>query len=335
MEYRNLGNTGLKVSEISLGTWITFGGTISDEVAKDCVKAAFDCGINVIDTADVYHTGKAEITLAKILKDYKRSDYVLATKCFGTMGKTPNDKGLSRKHVIEACDASLQRMEVDYIDLYQCHRYDVTTPLEETVRAMTDLIRSGKVHYWGVSQWSAVEIANAVRIAERYNLEKPVSNQPIYNMLNRGLEVEVMGTCANEGLGLIVYSPLAQGILTGKYKVNQTPEDSRGGSEGTKQLLAKRLTEENLAKVEELSKIANELEISMPQLALAWLLRAKPLSSVIIGASRPSQVTENAKASGVKLSQEVQDKIEEILGNAPVDQYTGSPNGYGFEKKGF
>lgn len=335
MEYRNLGKSGLKVSEVSLGTWVTFGGSISDEVAKKCVKNAFDCGINVIDTADVYHTGKAELTLGKILKDFKRSDFVLATKCFGPMGKAQTDNGLSRKHVIEACDASLKRLQTEYIDIYQCHRYDVSTPLEETVRAMTDLIRSGKVLYWGVSQWSAVDITNAVRIAERYSLEKPVSNQPIYNMINRGLEVEVMRTCENEGLGLIVYSPLAQGILTGKYKVNEIPEDSRGGCEGTKHLLEKRLTEENLTKVEKLSEIAKYLKISMPQLALAWLLSAKPISSVIIGASKPSQVTENAKASEVKISQEVQDKIEKILGNAPVDQYTGTLNGYGFEKKGY
>jgi aryl-alcohol dehydrogenase-like predicted oxidoreductase len=301
------------------------------------LKTAFDVGINLIDTADVYSSGKSEETLGKLLADYKRSDYVLATKCFGKTGNAPNDKGLSRKHIFEACEASLKRLKVDYLDIFQTHRFDYSTPLEETLQAMNDLVKTGKILYFGVSQWSAVEITNSVRIAERSNLAKPVSNQPIYNLLNRSLEVDVLEVCEKEGLGILCYSPLAQGVLTGKYtKTDEVPKNSRADNQMTKSFIQKRLTQENIAKVEKLTEIAEESGISMSQLALSWILRRKAISSVITGATKPEQILQNAKASGVNLSSEVLVKIEEILQNSPFDQYTGIAVGYDAPKpKGF
>lgn len=321
MEYRRLGKAGIKVSEISLGTWLTYGKTVEVDAAKQCFKTAYEHGVNFFDTADIYATGESEKVVGDILQDYNRSDIVLGTKVFFPMSQNVNNKGLSRKHIIESCNASLKRLKTDYIDLYQCHRYDTESELEEVIAAMDDLIKQGKILYWGVSQWSAVQICDANHLSRFHNKSKPVSNQPVYNMLNRSLEVDVMSLCEREGMGLVVWSPLAEGVLTGKYSGGNIPQDSRAANDGANMFIKNRLNPEKLSKVDKLIPIANELGLSMPQLALAWCLRRKELSSTIIGASKPEQVIDNVKASGVKLSDEVLNKIEEILDNSPKDQY--------------
>ncbi|MFN8575488.1 MAG: aldo/keto reductase family protein [Candidatus Sericytochromatia bacterium] len=321
MEYRRLGKTGIKVSEVSLGTWLTYGKTVEIESAKQCFKTAFEHGVNFFDTANIYAYGESEKVVGNILQDFNRSDIVLGTKVYFPMSQKVNDRGLSRKHIMESCNASLKRLKTDYIDLYQCHRYDTQSELEEVISAMDDLVKQGKVLYWGVSQWSAVQICDANHLSRFYNKTKPVSNQPVYNMLNRSLEVDVMSLCEREGMGLVVWSPLAEGVLTGKYSGGKIPEDSRAANTNSNMFIKNRLSSEKLEKVDQLVNIAKELEISMPQLALAWCLRRPELSSVIIGASKPEQVIDNVKASGIKLTDEVLDKIENILNNAPRDQY--------------
>ncbi|MFN4152275.1 MAG: aldo/keto reductase, partial [Candidatus Sericytochromatia bacterium] len=240
---------------------------------------------------------------------------------FFPMSKNPNNRGLSRKHIMESCEASLKRLKTDYIDLYQCHRYDTETELEETISAMDDLVKQGKILYWGVSQWSAVQICDAAHLSRFHNKTKPVSNQPVYNMLNRSLEVDVMSLCEREGMGLVVWSPLAEGVLTGKYSKGNIPSDSRAANDQSNIFIKNRLTEEKLNKVDQLVPIAKELGLNMAQLALAWCLRRPELSSVITGASRVEQVLDNVKASGVVIPQDVLDTIDEILDNEPVDQY--------------
>lgn len=321
MEYRRLGKAGIKVSEVSLGTWLTYGKTVEIESAKQCFKTAFDHGINFFDTANIYAYGESEKVVGDILQDFNRSDIVLGTKVFFPMSQKINDRGLSRKHIMESCNASLKRLKTDYIDLYQCHRYDTQSELEEVISSMDDLVKQGKILYWGVSQWSAVEICDASHLSRFYNKYKPVSNQPVYNMFNRSLEVDVMKLCEREGMGLVVWSPLAEGILTGKYSGGKIPEDSRAANPTSNMFIKNRLSPQLLEKVDQLSNIAKELNISMPQLALAWCLRRPELSSVIIGASKPEQVIDNVKASGIKLTDEVLNKIEDILNNAPRDQY--------------
>lgn len=321
MEYRRLGKAGIKVSEVSLGTWLTYGKTVETEAAKQCFKTAFEHGVNFFDTADVYATGESEKVVGDILQDFTRSDIVLGTKVFFPMGQNINNRGLSRKHIMESCDASLKRLKTDYIDLYQCHRYDTETELEEVISAMDDLVKQGKILYWGVSQWSAVQICDASHISKFQNKARPMSNQPVYNMLNRSLEVDVMDLCAREGMGLVVWSPLAEGVLTGKYSGGNIPQDSRAANSESNNFIKNRLTQDKLAKVDQLANVAKELGISMPQLALAWCLRRKELSSVIIGASKPEQVIDNVKASGIKLSDDVLEKIESILDNKPKEQY--------------
>ena len=228
MNYRNLGRSGVKVSEVALGSWLTYGNATEDKTAAKCIKRAFDVGINFFDTANVYARGKAEKVVGKALREYQRDSYVLATKVFFPMGDGPNDRGLSRKHIMEQCHLSLQRLGTDYIDLYQCHRYDDQTPLDETLRALDDLVTQGKVLYVGVSQWSAQNIQDALNLDEKWGYDRIVSNQPVYNAINRDLEKEVMPLCETEGIGQIVYSPLAQGVLTGKYLPGEPPpSDSR------------------------------------------------------------------------------------------------------------
>lgn len=304
MKYRKLGKYGVKVSEVSLGSWLTFGGATEDAQAKACVEKAFDLGINFFDTANVYARGAAEEFLGQALAPYKRDDLFVATKVFFPMGDGPNDRGLSRKHIMEQCHASLKRLKMDYVDLYQCHRYDSETPLEETLMALDDLVKQGKILYYGVSQWSAGQIAHAVDLARGRNLNAPVSNQPVYNMLNRDLEKDVLPLCGREGIGQVVYSPLAQGLLTGKYKPGQpVPEGTRAADPRQNMFLNKgELDQNTLTKVQNLAPIAERLGITMSQLALAWCLRRPEVSSVIIGASRPEQVEDNAGASGVVLS---------------------------------
>ncbi|MFR9711939.1 aldo/keto reductase family protein [Paenibacillus sp. MB22_1] len=311
MEYRRLGGSGLKVSEISLGSWLTYGGYVEHENAEKSIKTAYDLGINFFDTANVYEKGAAEELVGKALKAYPRESYVLATKAFWPMGDGPNDRGLSRKHVMEQVHASLKRLGHDYIDIFYCHRHDPETPLYETLRTIDDLIRQGKILYAGVSEWQASQIAEAVGLADRYLLDRIVVNQPVYNMFNRYIEKEVIPVSERHGIGQVVFSPLAQGLLTGKYtSATDIPQDSRAAK---LEWVRKGITEENIAKVKQLEGIAAELGITVGNLALAWILRQNNVASALVGASRPEQVIENAKASGIKLSEDVLTRIEEIL----------------------
>ncbi|NBD24443.1 aldo/keto reductase family protein [Paenibacillus glycinis] len=311
MQYRRLGGSGVKVSEISLGSWLTYGGYVEKQNAVQAIEKAYDLGINFFDTANVYEQGAAEVLLGETLKAYKRESYVLATKAFWPMGEGPNDRGLSRKHVIEQANASLKRLGADYVDIFYCHRYDPATPLTETLRAIDDLIRSGKVLYAGVSEWTASQMADALATADRYLLDRIVVSQPIYNMFERYIEKEVIPYGEKNGIGQVVFSPLAQGLLTGKYaSVADIPADSRANK---LEWMRKGITEEKLAKVRALSEIASELEISTGQLALAWILRQPNVASALVGASRPEQVVENVNASGIQLSEDVLARVEEIL----------------------
>ncbi|WP_219833955.1 aldo/keto reductase family protein [Paenibacillus sp. R14(2021)] len=311
MNYRKLGGSGLKVSEISLGSWLTYGGYVEKQNAVQAIEKAYDLGVNFFDTANVYERGAAEVLLGETLKAYKRDSYVLATKAFWPMGDGPNDRGLSRKHVIEQCNASLKRLGAEYVDIFYCHRYDAETPLTETLRAIDDLIRSGKVLYAGVSEWTASQMADALATADRYLLDRIVVSQPVYNMFDRYIEKEVIPYGEKNGIGQVVFSPLAQGLLTGKYTtLADIPADSRANK---LEWMRKGITEEKLAKVRALSEIASELEISTGNLALAWILRQPNVASALVGASRPEQVVENVKASGIVLSTDVQERIEKVL----------------------
>jgi voltage-dependent potassium channel beta subunit len=313
MEYRRLGKTGLKVSEISLGSWLTYGGYVEEKNATASIEKAYDLGINFFDTANVYMRGEAELVVGKALKQYVRDSYVLATKVFWPMGDGPNDKGLSRKHVIEQCHASLKRLSTDYVDIYYCHRFDRDTPLDETLRALDDLVRQGKVLYVGVSEWTAEQITEAVHLADKKLLDRIVVNQPQYSMLERYIEKEVLPVSEKHGIGQVVWSPLAQGILTGKYKKGTAaPVGSRASQEKYGTLFGL-LTDENLDKVELLKEVAAKDEITLSQLALAWILRQSNVASALVGASRPEQLEENVKASGIKLSDETLSTIEDIL----------------------
>ncbi|MEW9032908.1 MAG: aldo/keto reductase family protein [Planifilum fimeticola] len=315
MIYRRLGNSGLKVSEISLGSWLTYGGYVDKEQAISVIDKAYELGINFFDTANIYMNGEAERIVGEALGKYPRESYVLATKVWGPMGEGPNDQGLSRKHIVEQCEASLKRLGVDYVDVYYCHAFDPDTPLEETLRAMDDLVRQGKVLYVGVSNWTAAQIAEALSIVDRYSLHRIVANQPLYNLFAREIEKEVIPLCERNGIGQVVYSPLAQGVLAGKYQaVDDVPAGSRATDKHGTKAVKSWLNEENLAKVERLRPIAGELDLSLAQLALAWALRHPNVSSAIIGASLPEQVEDNVKASGVTIPQEVIARIDEIMG---------------------
>jgi voltage-dependent potassium channel beta subunit len=317
MEYRHLGASGLKISEISLGNWITHGGQVDEEAAHRCVHAALDEGITLFDTADVYEIGKAESVLGRALKGVPRSYYSIATKVFWPTGDGPNDRGLSRKHIIESCHASLDRLQTDYVDLYQAHRYDEETPLEETLRAFDDLVRAGKVLYVGISEWTAPQIQAALDIADEKGYDRIVSSQPQYSMLWRVPEAEVMALSSKEGIGQIVWSPLAMGVLTGKYQPGQPmPEGSRGAHGSG--IHSDYLSERTLTAVQALRPIADDLGISMANLALAWVLHNDNVSAAIVGATRPEQVHENVKASGVKLDDDVIARIDEVLGGVVV-----------------
>ncbi|MEH7493142.1 aldo/keto reductase family protein [Neobacillus niacini] len=314
MQYRRLGNTGLKVSEISLGSWLTYGGYVEEQNAVSSIDLAYESGINFFDTANVYIRGEAEKVVGKALSKYPRSSYVLATKVFGKMGEGPNDQGLSRKHIMEQCDASLKRLGMDYIDVYYCHRYHPDTPLHETLRALDDLVRQGKVLYVGVSEWTAEQITEAVHLADKKLLDRIVVNQPNYSMLQRYIEKEIIPVSEKHGIGQVVFSPLAQGVLTGKYKngVN-IPEGSRAAQANTN--MSHILTEQNLDKVEQLRAVAYEEDLTLAQLAIAWILRQHNVASALVGASRPEQLEETIKASGVKLSSDTLEKINGILAN--------------------
>ncbi len=314
MQYRKLGKTGLKVSEISLGSWLTYGNSTEKQTAIDTIDKAYELGVNFFDTANVYATGKSELVVGEALRKYPRESYVLASKVFWPMGDGPNDRGLSRKHVFEQAHASLKRLGVDYLDIYYCHRYDPETPVEETLRTIEDLVRQGKVLYVGVSEWTAAQIQEALQVADRYLLDRIVVNQPLYNMLARKIETEIMPLSERNGISQVVFSPLAQGILTGKYKdINDLPPGSRALDPSANFFIDRYLNENNIALVKRLDVIAQELNISMTQLAIAWILRHKSVASALVGASRPSQIEENIKASGIQLSEEVLQNIESIL----------------------
>jgi voltage-dependent potassium channel beta subunit len=314
MKYRRLGKSGLKISEIGFGSWLTYGKAVADHTAYDCIHKAYELGINFFDTANAYEGGKAEEVLGEALKVYPRSSYVVATKLFFPMGDRPNERGLSRKHIVEQCDASLKRLGLDYIDLYQCHRFDPEVPVEETLYALDDLIRQGKILYAGVSEWSAAQIENAVGIGKANHLRPIISNQPIYNMFERYIEKEVLPVSTEKGIGQIVFSPLAQGVLTGKYKPNtEKPEDSRAANDSTNWVINSYFRNDVLECVQNLDHVAKELGVTLSQLALAWILRHPAISSAIIGASRPQQVEENVKAVDLVLTQDVLDRIENIL----------------------
>lgn len=314
MKYRRLGRSGLKVSELSLGSWLTYGTKTESDTAIQTIHKAYDLGITSFDTANVYARGEAEKIVGEALSPYNRDSYVLATKVFWPMGDGPNDRGLSRKHVFEQLHASLKRLKTDYVDIYYCHRYDKETPVEETLRTIDDLVRQGKVLYVGVSEWTAQQMQEALQVADHYLLDRIVVNQPVYNMFNRYIENEIIPLGEKNGIGQIVFSPLAQGVLTGKYRRGQeVPEGSRAAHPNTKGAMQSILTEENLVKVEQLEGVANELGVKLPHLALAWTLRQQNVSSAIIGASRPEQVEENVKAIDVELTDDVLAKIEDIL----------------------
>jgi voltage-dependent potassium channel beta subunit len=313
MQYRQLGSSGLRVSEISLGSWLTYGATVDTGGASKIVAAALELGINTFDTADVYASGAAEESLREALKGVARHKVVIATKAFFPMSDDVNDRGLSRKHLFESVDASLRRLGTDYVDLHQCHRSDESVPLDETVRAYEDLIRAGKVLYWGVSEWDEKQIREAVRSAERCGGYAPISNQPQYSMLRRGIERKLLRACKREGIGQIVWSPMAQGVLTGKYGTGVRPEGTRAAHPFQSRFMEAFLTEDVLARVERLRPIAAELGITMSQLAIAWCLRQKNVASTIVGATSPAQIEENAKASGVVLPPEALDKIDSLF----------------------
>ncbi len=314
MKYRSLGKTGLKVSEISLGSWLTYGNSVEKEQAVKTIEKAYELGINSFDTANVYALGEAEKVVGETLNKYPRESYVLATKVFWPMGDRPNDSGLSRKHVYEQLHSSLKRLKHDYVDILYCHRYDPETPLEETLKTFDDFLRQGKVLYVGVSEWTASQIVAGLRVQDKYLLDHIVVNQPVYNLFNRYIEDEVVSTTIQNGIGLIVFSPLAQGLLTGKYsKGRKIPTNSRAANPEINRWLKETLTDENLEKVEQLVEIAEGLKISMPQLALAWILHQPGITSALIGASKPEQVEENVKAVEVELSDEILNSINKIM----------------------
>jgi voltage-dependent potassium channel beta subunit len=314
MQYRRLGRAGVRVSAISLGSWLTYGNAVAEETALACLRRAYELGINFFDTANVYNRGAAEEVLGRGLSAFSRDSYVLATKVYFPMGDGPNDRGLSRKHIMEQCHASLRRLGTDYIDLYQCHRYDPETPLDEVLRALDDLITQGKVLYAGVSEWSATQILDAVYLARELHLDGIVSNQPIYNMLQRYVERDVLPVCQREGIGLIVFSPLSQGILTGKYRPGQSPEPgTRATDPRSNAFMQSLLNDEVLTAVQRLQTLARQGGYTLSQMALAWVLRQPGVSSAIIGASRPEQIEENVQASEILLPEDLLQQIDEIL----------------------
>ena len=319
MEYRRLGSSGMYVSEISYGNWITHGSQVEQDAAIKCVKTALDVGITTFDTADVYAATRAETVLGKALKGVRRESYELFTKVYGGTGPGKNDRGLSRKHIMESAHASLKRLNTDHIDLYQMHRFDFESPLDESLQAFDDLVRQGKVNYIGFSEWDSSQIGQALDIQKQYNWTRFVSSQPQYSMLWRVIEKEVVPLSIKEGIGQIVWSPIAQGVLTGKYlpgkkvPAGSRASDKKSGAEH----ISRWMRDEVLTAVQTLRPIAESVDLTMSQLALAWALQNQNVSSVIMGATKPSQVKENAKASGVKLEKDVMAAIDKALVGLP------------------
>jgi aryl-alcohol dehydrogenase-like predicted oxidoreductase len=315
MEFRHLGGSGMKISEIAYGNWLTHGSQLEEEQALACIAAALDVGVTTFDTADVYAETRAEEVLGRGLKGQRREGLEIFTKVYFRTGPGVNDAGLSRKHIVESLHGSLRRLQTDYVDLYQAHRYDYETPLYETLRTFEDLVRQGKVLYIGVSEWSASEIAEALTIADEMGFDRIVSNQPQYSMLWRVIESEVVPLCEKEGIGQIVWSPIAQGVLTGKYKPGEAPpadsraRDEKGGANDIRWLLDERI----LTAVQRLRPIAADAGLTMAQLAVAWVLQNPNVSAAIVGATKPEQVRDNAGAVGVRLEPELMKRIDEVL----------------------
>jgi aryl-alcohol dehydrogenase-like predicted oxidoreductase len=318
MEFRHLGRSGLKISEITYGNWLTHGSQVENDVAKDCVKAALDVGISSFDTADAYANGAGESVLGEALAGVRRESIEIFTKVYWPTGpKGHNDSGLSRKHLMESIDASLRRLRTDYVDLYQAHRYDTETPLEETMQAFADIVRAGKALYIGVSEWTAEQIRAGHELGRQLGVQL-VSNQPQYSMLWRVIEAEVVPTSTELGVSQIVFSPIAQGVLTGKYRPGQPPPagsratDEKGGAT----FIRRFMDDAVLSRVAELEPIAREVGLSQAQLAVAWVLQNDNVAAAIIGASRPEQVRENVEAAGVKIPSELLARIDDVLGDA-------------------
>jgi len=318
MDYRKLGTSGLRVSAIALGAWLTYGSNrVEEDQAVACIHHAIDKGINFLDAADIYAYGRAEEIVGQAIKGYNRSDLVISTKAFWPMSANINDRGLSRKHITESVNKALKRFDMDYVDIFFCHRHDPETPVEETIRAIEDLIRQGKVLYWGTSMWSAENIDEAYAALETLNMNRPVVEQPLYNMLDRGVvEGSLEDAVGRHGMGLVVWSPLAQGVLTGKYN-DGIPEDSRAKNVDI-EWFRSQISEERLAKTRGITDLAQELGTTPAALALAWTLKHPHVSSAITGATKPAHIDENLKALDVQITDEINGRIEDILQNKPV-----------------
>jgi aryl-alcohol dehydrogenase-like predicted oxidoreductase len=317
MRFRYLGNSGLKISEITYGNWLTHGSQVENDVASQCVRAALDAGVTTFDTADVYANTKAETVLGDALKGERRESLEIFTKVYWPTGPGgPNDTGLSRKHIMESINGSLRRLQTDYVDLYQAHRYDLETPLEETMQAFADLVRQGKALYIGVSEWTADQIRDGHKLATDLGIQL-ISSQPQYSMLWRVIEAEVIPTCRELGISQIVWSPIAQGVLSGKYLPGQAPPpgsratDDKGGAN----MISRFLRDDVLTAVQRLLPIAAELDVTPAQLAIAWVLANDNVAAALVGASRPEQVAENVKASGIEIPAELMARIDEALGD--------------------
>jgi voltage-dependent potassium channel beta subunit len=314
LDYRQMGKWGLRLSSLGLGTFLTIGLKCDEKTSRDIIKMAYDHGVNFFDTANEYARGDAERMLGKCLSDYPRSSLVVLTKVFRPMGTGPNDRGLSTKHIFEQCHASLKRLRMDYVDIYMCHRHDPTTPLEETIRAMEDLARQGKVHYWGVSEWPSAHIVKAQSVARELGARPIGVSEPRYSLMYRYPEKLLFPTTANEGIGNVVFSPLAHGMLTGKYLPGQfAPEGSRGADPETNSVIMQLYwNDENKRKVQELVHIAREIGATAAQLALAWCLKSPEVTSVILGARHAAQLKENLKAIEIKIPDDVIAKLDEL-----------------------
>ncbi|MFD9939817.1 aldo/keto reductase family protein [Nonomuraea sp. NPDC059023] len=327
MEFRHLGRSGLMVSEIAYGNWITHGSQIDEDRARACVRAALDMGITTFDTADAYAEGRAEEVLGRALRTERRDEIEIFTKVYWPTGGGRNNRGLNRKHILRSAENSLRRLGTDYIDLYQAHRYDYSTPLEETLRAFDDLVRQGKVLYVGVSEWTAPEIAEALGVARDMGLDRIVSNQPQYNMLRRVIEPEIVPLCEREGVGQVIFQPMAMGVLTGKYPPGAPPPsgtratDPEGG-----QYVTRLLTDDVLTRVQNLRPLAADHGLTLAQLSIAWTLANPNVSSAIVGASRPEQITDSAAAAGVRLGPDALKAIDETLGTIIEHHPTGPPS---------
>ena len=324
MQYRNLGKWGLKVSEIAIGSWMTdLNGLGAAETARQSIRAAYDAGVNFFDCADAYSGGEAERFLGSVLRDYKRSSYVVSSKVFFPMGPGANDWGLSRKHIVEQLDNTLKNMKLDYLDMYFCHRFDPTTPIEETMQVLSDMVQQGKILYYGVSEWSPVQICKALSAIKELHLRPLSVIQPQYNMVDRYIEDEIVQICAENGIGIVPFSPLAQ--LPPPRPPPPPPARAappRATHQADKQI-NNLLTDENLEKVEKLAKIASDLGVTLSVLALAWILRLPQISSVITGASRPEQLEANVKASGFRIPEDALGEIEKILNYRPFVRKIG------------